>query len=103
MHLRPLDTFACTALGLADKDPENEKKILRAAADALTAYDEFLQILSDKTSRGHLEALAPEAVDSDPLFGQGRQISHRFQAAIDSFFFDGDPELGKLTRHYGVF
>jgi predicted nucleotidyltransferase len=72
MQLRPLDTFAHTALGLADKDPENEERILLAAAGALTAYDEFLEILSDKASRGHLGELAPEAVDSDPLFRAGQ-------------------------------
>jgi predicted nucleotidyltransferase len=103
MDRRPLDAFAHAALGLADKHPENEKKILLAAAAALTAYDEFLQILSDKGSRDRLEALAPDAVESDSLFSQGRQISHSFQEAIDSFFFDGHPELGKLTRRYGVF
>lgn len=103
MDRRPLDAFAHAALGLADKDPENEKKILLAATDALTAYDEFLQILSDKGSRDRLAALAPEDVDSDSLFDQGRQISHSFQEAIDSFFFDGHPELGKLTRRYGIF
>jgi predicted nucleotidyltransferase len=41
MDWRPLDAFAHAALGLAEKDPENEKKILLAAAGALTAYDEF--------------------------------------------------------------
>jgi hypothetical protein len=41
--------------------------------------------------------------DPDRLLKQGRQISHRFQEAIDSFFFDGHPELGKLIRRYGVF
>ena len=101
--MRPLDTFAHTAFGLADKDPENEKKILLAAADPLTAYDEFLKILSDKESRDQLEKLAPEVVGSDPLFKQARQISHRFQEAIDLFFFEGHPELAKLTRRYGVF
>jgi hypothetical protein len=103
MDRRPLDALAHAALGLAEKDPANEKKILLAAAGALTAYDEFLKILSDKASRDRLAALAPEDVESDSLFEKGRQISRSFQEAIDSFFFDGLPELGKLTRRYGVF
>jgi hypothetical protein len=69
----------------------------------LTAFDEFLQILSDKASRERLAALAPEDIDSDSLFEQSRKIFRRFQEAIGSSFFDGHPDLGKPIRQYGVF
>jgi hypothetical protein len=32
-----------------------------------------------------------------------KAISHEFRDGIDAVFFDGDPNLAKLTREYGVF
>ena len=78
-------------------------QILAFAEKAVTAYDKFLAILADERKREHLEKLAQADIDSDPLFAEARAISHEFREGIDGFFFDGDADLAKLTRHYGVF
>jgi hypothetical protein len=66
------------------------------------AYDEFLGILRDESSRKHLETLADGSGDSDPLYRQARTASHRFRDAILALLFDEKSELGSLTRLYGV-
>jgi len=103
MRRTPLEIFAQTALYLAEKNPAKAAQILAFAEKAVTAYDKFLSILADEGKREDLEKLAQADIDSDPLFAEARAISHEFRDGIDGFFFDGDADLAKLTRHYGVF
>lgn len=103
MRRTPLEIFAQTALYLAEKNPAKAAQILAFAEKAVTAYDKFLAILADERKREHLEKLAQADIDSDPLFAEARAISHEFRDGVDGFFFDGDADLAKLTRHYGVF
>jgi len=73
------------------------------AAQLFAAYDGFLALLDDEDTRRHLEHLQPEAAVKDRIFQHTRDVSHAFQGALDTFFFDDHPELSKLVRRYGVF
>jgi predicted nucleotidyltransferase len=103
MRRKPLEAFAHAALVLADRDSAKTAAILAAAAQSFQAYDRFLALLSDKDKRSHLEELSAESMDSDSVFNEGREMSHDFRDGLDSFFFEGHPDLAKLTRQYGVF
>ncbi len=103
MRLKPLDVVAQAAIVLAERDSTRADAILHAGEKTLTAYDQFVALLSDKEKRGHLEKLPIESMDSDALFNEGRRISHDFRDGIDSFFFDGDLGLARLTRQFGIF
>ena len=74
-----------------------------AARELFTAYDEFLGILSDQGRRDHLKSLTYEQLKGDVLFDQGREISHRFQVALDRIFLQQDSPFYDLTLKYGVF
>jgi hypothetical protein len=102
---KPLEIFAKAALHLAQAAPNQTRteRILSFAASAMTAYDKFLAILSDEDKRKDLKKLRMADVGSDRVFEEARAISHHFRDGIESFFFDGDENLAKLTRRYGVF
>jgi hypothetical protein len=59
--------------------------------------------LADSRNRAHLEALTEEQADEDEIYQRARQLSHTFRDGLLSFFFDGDSELGNMTKNYGVF
>lgn len=103
MHLKPLEVLAQAAVVLADRDSSTAAAVLASAGQALAAYDRFVALLSDKGKREHLDALSIETMDQDEVFYEGREMSHDFRAGIDRFFFEGHPDLAKLTRQYGVF
>jgi hypothetical protein len=103
MRQKPLEILAETALHLAEGNPARAAQVLACAEKAFTAYDSFLAILADKRKRKRLDDLPADRIDSDSLFRKARAISHEFRDGLDAFFFDADEELGKLTRHYGVF
>jgi hypothetical protein len=73
------------------------------ARKLLTAYDEFLGMLSDREVRDHLEALPPDPEQSDEAFQRARQLSHAFRDGLLELFFDDRTELSQLTKTYGVF
>ncbi len=58
---------------------------------------------SDQEKREHLESLSYEQLKGDPLFDRGREISHRFQLALDRIFLEPDSPFYDLTLKYGVF
>ena len=74
------------------------------------AYDNFLGILADesllengRTQREHLEKLAVNELDTDPIFEKVRNISHQFRDAVHEIFLSANTDLSKLTIEYGVF
>ena len=73
------------------------------AGTILNHYDTFLQRLDDEAIRSHLEKLLPQNVYHDKEFLELREISHQFQAALTSVFFDEETELRDFTIDYGVF
>lgn len=74
-----------------------------AGLQLFTAYEEFVGILSDPQQRKHLESLTYEQLEGDTLFDRGREISHRFQAALDQIFLERASPFYELTLTYGVF
>jgi len=74
-----------------------------AAKKIFSSYDEFLGILVDDESRGHLESLTESQADTDEVYQRARQLSHSFRDGLFDFFFAPDSELEVLTKNYGVF
>jgi predicted nucleotidyltransferase len=74
-----------------------------AARELFTAYDEFIRILFDPERRAHLEALTYDELQGDTIFDRGRNISHRFQTALDQIFLEPGSPFYDLTLKYGVF
>jgi predicted nucleotidyltransferase len=73
------------------------------ASKVLTAYDGFLDLLSDQQSRKHLEDLDQTQFETDAIFQRGRSLSHNFRDGILELFFDRQSGLHELTKEYGVF
>jgi predicted nucleotidyltransferase len=91
--LTPLDLLARDLLRVGR--PETVMEIMNS-------YDAFLSLLADPERREHLAGLKFEAVGSDAVFAQVRQISHSFQSGLNDLFF-GDESLRDLIIKYGVF
>jgi predicted nucleotidyltransferase len=91
----PLDTTAQTLSLFV----ENREKI----GQMFEAYDQFLGMLSDVTKRKHLEDLLPDQLDSDSIYAEARDISHRFAEAVRCIFLSPGNPVGDLTIRYGVF
>lgn len=77
---------------------------INAAKDVFSAYDLFLEILSDENARDRLAMIefGSEVVDS-PDFKKIREISHQFQSGLDKLFFADENEFSTFIRTYAVF
>jgi hypothetical protein len=91
----PLDMTAETLTLFAGK--------LRTVGELFGAYEDFLGVLSDKSKRKHLEDLTPDQLETDAVYADAREISHRFGDAVQSIFLNSDNPIGQLTIRYGVF
>jgi len=91
----PLDTTAETLLKFAGKQD--------IMGELFKSYDDFLGMLNSASDRKHLEDLRPDELDTDPVYQNAREISHRFGDAISSIFLTPDNPIGELTIRYGVF
>jgi predicted nucleotidyltransferase len=67
------------------------------------AYNEYLGMLSDSETRGHLEDLPLEPGMSDETFQRARGLSHVFRDGLLEMFFDTKSGMLPLTKMYGVF
>jgi hypothetical protein len=76
---------------------------LRTVGELFSAYEDFLGVLSDKSERRHLEDLTPDQLETDAVYADAREISHRFGDAVQSIFLNSDNPIGQLTIRYGVF
>lgn len=74
-----------------------------AGAEILDAYEQFLELLSDKDKRSHLEGLKREEAVGDDLFVGARSIAENFQRGLSRFFFATDAKLTDAAQRYGVF
>jgi predicted nucleotidyltransferase len=74
-----------------------------AARKLLGAYDSFLRILSDEDMRNRLDELEADEYETDGLYREAREVSHRFREGLIELFFDEDSGLSELTKTYGVF
>lgn len=75
----------------------------KTATTLLSAYNEFLELLSDTRKRNHLKQLMPDNVRGDRVFGEVRKFSHQFQEGLTALFFQDNERLRELTTFYGVF
>ena len=100
-HLRdfvkktPLEILAIFLLELKIK-PKTAMKLF-------SSYNAFLALLNDARKREHLESLPPDAIHSDPVYGEVRHFSREFQDGLTALFFHDNKHLRKLTIFYGVF
>ncbi len=94
MELPPLDRIADAFLDHGGVD---------SGVRALQAYDEFLGILDDPSSRAELQRLGHDDDRAgSELWARIRDLGDTFEAGLLSLLFD-DPELGRLTRQYLIF
>ncbi len=96
--LTPLERFARFFLTHAEN-----QLVADLAADFFKTYDEFLELLEDKSTRDHLDHLLPEAIDDDPRFQLARSIRTRFEEAVKKIFLNAESPLYHLTISKGVF
>lgn len=91
----PLEILAMTLLAFPHLDG--------TARRLFDAYDRFLGMLSEKATRGYLEALPLDPRPQDPTWDEARRITHEFRDALLEMFFDRESGLYDLTKMYGVF
>ena len=72
------------------------------AVDLFSAYDKFLEIMSDREKRQRLKDLRARESRTDSVFGEVTAASDRFAGALHDIFFKNDA-LSPLTEKYGVF
>lgn len=102
LELTPLESLANALFKIKELDGSSAK--------LFRAYDQFVGMLADenllsdgKTQRKHLEDLAVEDLDTDPVFQKARDISHDFRDAVHEIFLRSKTELSELTIEFGVF
>lgn len=91
----PLEVLAETLLHFSHLDSTARK--------LFSAYDGFLEILSDTDSRNQLEGLDMDKSEDNEVYQKARRVSHEFRDGLLALLFDEDSGLGELTRMYGVF
>jgi predicted nucleotidyltransferase len=67
------------------------------------SYDEFLSLLDNHEKRRVLQELDPRLTQGNEVYGEVREISHRFQRGLTGLFFKDSKEVYSLTEFYGVF
>jgi hypothetical protein len=72
-----------------------------AGARTLTAYDEFLGLLTDPEWRNRVKAVTRETADQSSDFAQIRDLGKRFGTGLESLLFESD--LLMLIREVGIF
>jgi hypothetical protein len=67
------------------------------------SYDRFLAGIDDPVIREQLDGLLPNGEERDNPFQELIRYSRDFEKGLLKLFFDDDPWLASMTRHYGVF
>ena len=73
------------------------------SADIFGSYDDFLGLLSDKTSRDRLAQLSPEDAYQDDVFLAARETASKFDCALTRLLFKSNDQITQLAQKYGVF
>lgn len=60
-------------------------------------------VFDGKSPRDHLDGLDVESLETDPVFGEAREIRRAFGRALTEIFLDPRSELYNTTIRYGVF
>ena len=71
------------------------------ATKLFNAYDVFLSLLANDSTRKHLENNDPPP--GDPIRTKAFEAAREFSEALIDIFFDEPSGIGELTRRYGVF
>jgi hypothetical protein len=86
------------------------ENVWEPASRLFNSYDSFIGLLADethlqngKTPREHLDDLPAEELDSDAVYQEARDLSHRFRDAVHDIFLRSSTPLSNLTIEYGVF
>ncbi|WP_321473301.1 nucleotidyltransferase domain-containing protein [uncultured Paludibaculum sp.] len=95
LQLTPLEVIAGTFLRYPHLDS--------TALELLSAYNDFLGILSSAKSRSKLEKLGEAEYEQDRTYQKARKLSHHFRDALVKLFFDDRSGISDLTKIYGVF
>lgn len=95
LRLTPLEILATTLLAFPHLDA--------TALVIFNAYDRFLGMLADKSTRDHLESLPLDPDPRDIIWNEARRITHEFRDTVLAMFFDEQSHLYDLTKVYGVF
>jgi hypothetical protein len=95
LETTPLDLTSSTLTKHLGRDPRIEQ--------LFSAYNEFIGILSDTTKREVLEKLKPKQLETDEVYREARDVSHKFKDAVSKIFLSNDNAIGDLTIRYGVF
>ena len=93
--LKPLDILIkiCTENKVDQQDLVN----------LFNSYDEFLGLLNDKEKRDELTNLEMLEVYNNKVFIESREITNRFQDALNNIFIIKDSKIKEFTLRYGIF
>lgn len=83
---------------IADAD-----KRKRVAGKVFGAYDQWLLLMNDKTTRENLKELSHAEAGENPNFQEVRRISSEFAAGLRELFFNREIEddaIAKLSLEY---
>ncbi len=88
-----------------DEFVEDESKKRQIAGMIFNTYNEWLDILGDKTKREHLEGLSHSNAESDSTFQSVRLLSAEFAKGLELLFFGRHREsevdsIAKLSLEY---
>ena len=107
-HLRAI--FRKTPLEILATMLIRYDSLLEQVKRLFDAYDRFIGLMADeaavfdgKSPRDHLEELDVESLETDPVFGEAREIRRAFGRALTEIFLDPKSELYNTTIRYGVF
>ncbi len=71
--------------------------------ELFTAYDDFVGLLGVSAKRARLSELTPDEIETDPIYAEALEISHRFRKAVSDIFLTPTSPIGELTIRFGVF
>ena len=107
-HLRAI--FRKTPLEILATMLIRYDSLLEPVKRLFDAYDLFIGLMADeapvfdgKSSRDHLEGLDVASLETDPVYGEAREIRRAFGRALTEIFLDPKSELYNATIRYGVF
>jgi len=75
----------------------------RLIVQLLDAYNRYLEMLNNESFRKHLEDIEMTKAYGDDRFEEARTVSHQFQDALRSIFFEVPGDIREFTLKYGFF
>ncbi len=98
--------YLCEQLRMPPVDRIAEAFLRHDAADpggrAIGAYDDFLAILDDETSRAELEGLTRSQAGGSEVFAEATRLGKELEHGLLAMLFETD-SLPRLVREFGIF